>query len=498
MRRLIPAIAAALLITAAFAASGVLAPAGSAAYARPKAPAPSPSPTGSPTPTPQQRIATLRQTVKDNPNDRASHADLGQLLVEQGDPAGGRDELETAVGLGAEDERIWFYLGSADMALNDPQDAALQFERAENDDPSNVAVLANLVDVYLQLNRMDDAERVAKRAIALHPELSFGYESLATVELNHNELDAGRKDLLKALSIDPKDDRAKLLMGKSYVADKKPNYDLAITQFDAVLADDPKNVEALLAKSDALSGKGDVPGSVAVLQSIVKLHPEAVEFEDDIAQTYLAHNMVQQARDAFAQAIKDHPKEAEPYALQAEYDNSKHNGILASQEFDKAIALAPGNGRLLFDYGRMLLIDMSQPAKAQDVFSRLVSANPNDPEAVFYLGQAYAAGNQWAQARDEYIRSFGLAKTYTTLFNLGLSYFELKDYKDARAAFEALAINQDPKHPDAQLWYVLGDTYRLMGDKRNAVVAFKRFLVYYPKGPAATKAHAYLKALGAT
>jgi tetratricopeptide (TPR) repeat protein len=85
-----------------------------------------------------------------------------------------------------------------------------------------------------------------------------------------------------------------------------------------------------------------------------------------------------------------------------------------------------------------------------------------------------------------------------TLFNLGLSYFELKDYKNARGAFEALAANQDPKHPDPQLWYVLGDTYRLTGDKHNAIIAFKEFLVLIPKGAAATKAHAYLKQLGAS
>ena len=471
---------------------------GTQAFARPKAPVASPSPSQSPTPTPQERIATLRQTVKDNPNDLNAHADLGQLLVEQGDPQGGRDQLETAIGLGADDERMWFYLGSADIALNDPTDAAIHFEKAGLADPSNVAVLANLVDIYLQLGRLDDAERLAKRAIALHPAEAFGYESLGTVELNRGNLDAGRKNLAKALSIDPKDPRAKLLIGKSYLADKKPNYDLAIAQFDSVLVDDPKSAEANMAKADALSSKGDVPGAVAVIQTLVKLYPDTVEYEDNIAQTYLAHNMEPQARAQFAQAIKDHPKEAEPFALQAEYDQSKKNYTQAAKEFDQAIALAPANPRLIYDYARMLLLAMKQPVKAQDLFSRLVSLNPNDPEAVFWLGQSYAAENQWAQARDEYKRSFSLAKTYVTLFNLGLSYFELKDYKNARSAFEALAANQDPKHPDPQLWYVLGDTYRLTGDKRNAIVAFKEFLNLVPKGSAANKAHAYLKQLGSS
>ncbi|HEY5094991.1 MAG TPA: tetratricopeptide repeat protein [Candidatus Eremiobacteraceae bacterium] len=496
MRRLSIAIIAAVVAAAAIAAVGSP---GTQAFARPpKAPVPSPSPSQSPTPTPQERIATLRQTVKDNPNDSGAHADLGQLLVEQGDPQGGRDQLETAIGLGADDERIWFYLGSADIALNDPTDAAIHFEKAGLADPSNVAVLANLVDIYLQLGRLDDAERLAKRGIALHPDESFGYEALGTVQLNRGSLDDGRKSLLKALSIDPKDSRAKLLIGKSYMADKKPNYDLALAQFDAVLVDDPKNPEANMEKAGALAAKGDVPGAVAVIQTLVKLYPDTVEYEDDIAQTYLAHNMESQARAQFAQAVKDHPKDAEPFALQAEYDQSKKNYTLAATEFDQAIALAPANPRLIFDYARMLLLGMKQTVKAQDMFARLVSLSPNDPEAVFWLGQSYAGEKQWAQARDEYKRSFSMSKTYVTLFNLGLSYFELKDYKDAREAFEALAANQDPKHPDAQLWYVLGDTYRLTGDKRNAIVAFKQFLNLVPKGSAATKAHAYLKQLGSS
>jgi tetratricopeptide (TPR) repeat protein len=498
VRRLLIVLFAAVMAATAIAAVG---PPGTQAIARPKtprSPAPSPSPSESPTPTPEERIATLRQTVKDNPNDSNAHADLGQLLVEQGDPQGGRDQLETAIGLGADDERIWFYLGSADIALNDPTDAAIHFEKAGLADPSNVAVLANLVDIYLQLGRLDDAERLAKRAIALHPDESFGYEALGTVQLNRGNLDDGRRTLAKALSIDPKDERAKLLIGKSYAADKRPNYDLAIAQYDAVLADDPKNIEAIMAKSAALSAKGDVTGAVAVIQPVVKLHPETVEYEDDIAQTYLTHNMESDARAEFAQAIKDHPKDAEPFALQAEYDQTKKNYTQSAKEFDQAIALSPANPRLMYDYGRMLLLAMKQPVKAQDMFARLVSLNPSDPEAVFWLGQSYAAVNQWAQARDEYKRSFDLAKTYPTLFNLGLSYFELKDYKSARLAFEALAANQDPKHPDAQLWYVLGDTYRLSGDKRNAILAFKQFLVLVPKGPAATKAHAYLKQLGAS
>src|SRR5205807_10369105 len=102
------------------------------ASARSKTPAPSPSPSQSPTPTPQERIATLTQTVRDNPNDRDAHAQLGVLLVSTGQPSAGRDELEAAHRLGFEDAQLWFYIGVADRMLGDPTDAVGALERARN------------------------------------------------------------------------------------------------------------------------------------------------------------------------------------------------------------------------------------------------------------------------------------------------------------------------------------------------------------------------------
>lgn len=465
--------------------------------ARPHAsPGPSPSPSMSPTPTPEERIATLSQTVRDNPNDKSAHAELGTLLIETGKPSDGRDQLETAVRLGlSQDAQVWYFIGVADRELGDPADAVAALQRAENLDPANPAVLSSLVDTFLQLNRIDDALRIANRAVQLDPKAAFGYESLGMVQLNQGKWDDGRKSLAKAIEIDPKDTRAKLLIARSYLGQKVPDPDKAIAQFDVVLAEDPKSTDALSGKAQALAHKNDVAGAVALINQIVKLQPDSVEPEDDIAQLYLDKKMVDQARAAFAQAIKDHPKAPEPFALQAEYDAREKNYVQAEKEFESALALAPGNPSLLFDYGRMELLALKRYTKAQDAFSRLSNAQPSNPEALFWLGQTYAAQGQWAQARDEFQRSFEISRTYQGLFNLGLAFFNLKDYQKCRQIFQALAAHQDKNHPDPQLWYVLGETYRHVGDKKNATVAYRRFLTYVSTGDSAAKARGYIKQL---
>jgi tetratricopeptide (TPR) repeat protein len=468
------------------------------ALARPHgSPAPSPSPSESPTPTQAERIATLQQTVRDNPNDKESHEELGVLLIQTGQPAQGRDELETARRLGQSDAQLWFYVGIADNELGDPSDGALALEQAREFDPANDAVLENLADTYLQLNRVDDARRIATSSITLHPDEAFGYIALGTVDLDQMQFADGRAQLQKALTIDPTNERAKMLIARSYIGQPSPDPDAALAIINPLVAADPKDVEALGAQADAYSAKNDIPDALAALQAIVKLNPTDVRAEDDIGEFYLNKKMVTQARAEFAQAIKDHPKEAEPYALQADYDARDKNYTLAASEYESALALDPSNTQLLYAAGRFYLLNDNKPAIAQQKFQALVAAAPGDSEALFWLGEAYAAENKWADARDRFQQSFNVDHTYTALFNLGLSYFNLKDYPHARDAFEALIPHQDKNHPDLQLWYVLGDTLRLMGDKKGAIVAYQQFIKLAPKSVAAVaKAKAYVKQLG--
>jgi tetratricopeptide (TPR) repeat protein len=458
-------------------------------------PAASPVPSASPTVNPLERIATLQQTVKDNPNDKDAHVELGVLLIENGKPKDGRDQLEAAVGLGANDAQLWFYMGVANRDLNDMADALTAFEKAEISDPSNIAVLSSLTDAYLAVGRLDDALKIANRSVALHPSESFGYLSLGTVQLDKGMFDEGRASVNKALAIDPKDQRAHLILGRSYLADKKPNPDLAIAQFDIVLKDDPKSLDALHGKAEALASKNDIAGAAAVLTQIITMRPADVEPEDDLAEMYLNKHMVDEARKQFAVAEKDHPKATEPYVLQAEYDQGEKRYTQSAQEFEQALAIAPDDPRILFEYGRLQLGFLKNPQKALDTFNKILAKDPSNPDALFFAGQAYGTMGKWPQARDDFQKAFELTHSATALFNLAIAFYTLKDYRSARDAFAAIATHQDPKHPDAQVWYFLGDSSRMLGDKQNAVAAYRNFLAIQPNGDEATKARAYIKQL---
>jgi len=465
------------------------------AFAKGKPPASSPVPSASPTENPVDRIKTLQQTIKDNPNDKDAHEELGVLLIAQNQPRDGRDQLEDAARLGANDAQLWYFIGVANRELNDMADAVTAFEKAELADPGNEAVLSSLTDAYLSVGRTDDALKIANRSVALHPNEAFGYLALGTVQLDKGDFTDGRASVIKAMTMDPSDPHEHLVLGRSYLADKNPNPDLAIAQFDIVLKTDPKNVDALHSKAEALADKNDIAGAATALQQLITMNPTAVEPEDDLAEMYLSKNMVDQARQEFAAAEKDHPKATEPYVLQAEYDQQQKRFAQSASEYEQALALSPDDPRILFEYGRLQLGSLKNPQKALDQFNKILAKDPANPDALFFQGEAYGAMNQWVQARDAFEKAFEITHSATALYNLAVAFYTLKDYRSARDAFAAIVTHQDPKHPDAQLWFFLGDANRMMGDKPDAIAAYKNVLAIQPTGEIATKAHAYIKQL---
>ncbi|MBV8172865.1 MAG: tetratricopeptide repeat protein [Candidatus Eremiobacteraeota bacterium] len=488
MRRILIVLCLLACLIAAFANAPV-------AQAKKGANSSTPAPSVSPTENPLDRIKTLQQTVQDNPNDKDAREELGVLLIENGKPGEGRDQLENAVRLGANDAQLWYFVGVANRELNDMPDAVSAFEKAELADPGNQAVLSSLTEGYLALGRADDAQRIAQRAIALHPTEAFGYVALGTVQLDRGQFDDGRATLNKALAIDPNEARAHLLIGRSYMAGKTPNPDLAIAQFDTVLKTSPDDLDALHSKAEALAMKNDVSGAAAILTTIVKAHPETVEPEDDLAELYLSKNMETQARQEFAAAEKDHPKATEPYVLQAEYDQNQKRFTQSASEFEQALAIAPDDPRILFEYGRLQLQALHNPNKAIDAFNKILAKDPNNADAQFFLGEAYGSQGNWTQARDAFRHAFEITHSAQALYNLAVAFYSLKDYRDARDAFEAIASHQDPKHQDPQIWFFLGDANRMLGDKQSAVAAYKTFLALQPSGDVAAKARGYIKQL---
>lgn len=155
---------------------------------------------------------------------------------------------------------------------------------------------------------------------------------------------------------------------------------------------------------------------------------------------------------------------------------------------------------------------------AKDIFQKLVTANPNDEEAIYWLGQAEIGLEDVAGAKTLYLQKLSAAPN-SPLIMAGVGHIELLEGKktEARQHFEtaislsggkSIAVlnavgfangNPDSKNGDAgyaieklkqatqikkfrdpEVWANLGDAYRKFADGGNAILAYQEALKIDP------------------
>lgn len=177
------------------------------------------------------------------------------------------------------------------------------------------------------------------------------------------------------------------------------------------------------------------------------------------------------------------------------------------------------SGNMLFaqsiDEGKKFLY-YEKYNSAKDVFSKLVNANPNNIDAVYWLGQTYLDLEDTASAKALYQKTLQ-ANPNASLLMVGVGEIELLENKtnDARNRFETaislskgkdanvlnavgranidakagdslyaieklkMAADRDKKNPE--ILVNLGDAYRRITDGTNATVAYQNALAINPK-----------------
>ena len=108
---------------------------------------------------------------------------------------------------------------------------------------------------------------------------------------------------------------------------------------------------------------------------------------------------------------------------------------------------------------------------AKETFDKLISTNPNNLEAVYWLGQSYIAMDDVKSARDLYSKTLQ-SNGNAPLILVGMGHVDLIDGKkdEARQLFEtANNLSTGKKGPDANILNAIG---RANVDAKNGDVAY--------------------------
>ncbi len=488
-RRLVPGHAARFVL-ALSAAAFVAAAATHSAVAAPKKPAAaasaSPSPAPSPTATPEpldKAIPRLESQLKNDPNNKQAQTELAGDYLQINRPDLALPLTQKLLTGGTKTAQVYYFDSLAQVSMGRIKEGTADLENAANLEPTNPGVLGTLTNLYLQQNRPQDAERVAKRAMTFNKDDKNAYVAYGSVLATEGKFDEARQQFESAAKIDPKDPRPVLLEAQTYLSQN--SVALAANLYDRAITIDPNSIEALVGKARLAAGQHNVKDAIATYERILALQTDPadkVAVIDQEAAVYANEKMDGDADATFKKAIAQYPTVFSAHTAYGDYLLSRKDNAGAEREFVAGQGPNRDQNDALVRLGQLYANQNNLP-KAIDQFKRLTENQPNDPRAHLLLAATYNAAKQYDKARTEFKASYGLQHSPDALLGLGETDIATRNYSECAQVYDALDRGApDLSRQNPSILYGLGQCYQKSNQPAKAKTAYQKLLGYVKPG----------------
>jgi protein O-mannosyl-transferase len=183
----------------------------------------------------------LQQTVARNPEAYAAHADLGYLLMNQGELDAALEQFQEAEAIHA-DAKIYYDLGNVFLRMGKPKDAIVNFRKILEIQPDDALAYAELGNLYLESGQLDSALECLQRGLEIHPkQMPMAWYNLGNVYIQKGQPDLAIKCWQNAVAIEPDFPPAHNNLGNVFLL--KGQVAEAVQHWRSALAGDP-NMES--------------------------------------------------------------------------------------------------------------------------------------------------------------------------------------------------------------------------------------------------------------
>jgi Flp pilus assembly protein TadD len=366
-------------------------------------------------------------------------------------------------------------LNAAQAALDkqDFESAAQNYRDYLTKKPDDAIVHYDLGYIYSALNRPEDAKPEYQRAIALDPKMGAAYLNLGVTLLSSDPASAV-EPLQKAVELTPQDAHAKWLLGTAMERSGKRAE--AIEQFEAARKLDEADIKIRLSLARAYlasNRQADAETEYRAALSMQGTAAEAADAHRGLEQTLLAEKKSPDAAAELARYLELHPNDAKARVDHASmlFDLGKYDDSLA--ELDRAAKSGPEDLRAL-KLRSDILWKQKRYADAVVTLNKAAALAPKDPDIAARLGESYLLSKDYPNAvhwlAAAYTANPGAADVLVSLVD---AEYGSKNYTQALAALDMLAKTEEL--PPAS-WYVRASCYDNLGQIQLALDAYQKFL----------------------
>lgn len=355
-------------------------------------------------------LNTLAPLLKSHSDDAKFHLLAGEAHFQSGDYAKSMEFLDRAAALAPKNLLIKKRQAASHLARGESDQALADLEQASSlsDKPGRVDLA--LVMLHLSRQEFDQALKAIAELDKKLPGNPVTHNLRAAALLGKQDRAGARKALEQALAIQPGFHAAALNLGRMDLQDKQP--DAARRRFEAILAMDKNNLQAMLALADLAAANKQEKDYVDWLEKAAKAHPQAISPRTTLVRHYLTRKQPQKALALAREAASANP------------DNPEAINLLGATQ------LASG-----------------EKANAIVTYTRLAEKTSQSPDALLHLAMAQLAEKNLAAARASLQKAVKLKPDHLPSLDTLLS-LELADKKHDAALQVARQIQaRQPKSP---------------------------------------------------
>ncbi|MDD5107062.1 MAG: tetratricopeptide repeat protein [Desulfuromonadaceae bacterium] len=390
-----------------------------------------------------EAVATLKELTKRNPDSALGYYYLGRTYSQMKLYHDALGYFTKVLSLKPGFDLALIDMAATYEALGDYSHAIDTYRSLFEQDERRTPILQRLIQLLLQQQRFGEALDYLKQAAQ---EGLGGQETLRKIGLVHLELEQFKEAIAvfsDLLDDDPLADNIRLYRGIAY--EENGDLDKAYADFTCIKHDSAQYIEALSHAALILKEQGNIEAAIGTFRDAIAENRGTLELYLNLSTLYESIDKPQAGLDFLL--------ESEPL-FQKEPRLHFRIGVL----FDKL-------GQRTESINRMKLV---------------LQLDPNDPQALNYLGYSYAEMGIHLEEALQYIQKAVALRPRDAfiLDSLGWAYFKLKRYDEAvNTLREAISLVDD----DSTIVEHLGDVYAARHAIKKALKQYQRALELTPE-----------------
>jgi cellulose synthase operon protein C len=425
-------------------------------------------------------------------------------------------ELQAAVKKQPENGPLNYWFGVAAREMSKLDESRAQFEKAASIDPKRADAVVEIVYDLIERGKMTDAvSRATQAEDKVAPGERFKVRAAkAYAYARRRQFEQAEKEYKKALEENPGDTDTRARYATMLVW--RRDLEAAEREVNEAQLTDAKNPAVIVVAGDVAAARGDFKAALSRYQEAMELAPNAhqpylhaaraaVELKDlnrakgfvdtagqlrpGVAEVLAVQGAVMKSQDPkqasrlLTTAMEQAPEEPlYPYELGSVY-TSMGAQVEAIDAFKAAVALDPDFVDAYLQLGKVQR-DLGRSREARDSLDNALRINPKRADA--WLDMAELMSQQGDDAGS--LRSYEKAleadpKSSIALCAMGETLVvrlgtETKSLKRGIDVLES-CVKMAPKHKSA--WMNLGNAYKTVGKKKDAIRAYKAHLANNPE-----------------